>query len=86
MLVAGEVIVHGVVNKALERFTIDKYGFGLWQKVVSACPHAVVFYEAMLCYPDQDSYGGEVAQIAEVALLRDLVVVRFVDPVDLHRV
>ena len=48
--------MHGVVNKALERFTIDTYGFELWKKVVSACPHAVVFYEAMLCYPDQDSY------------------------------
>lgn len=57
MFVGGEVIVHGVVNKALERFTIDTYGFGLWQKVVSACPHAVAFYEAMLCYPDQDSYA-----------------------------
>ncbi len=48
--------MHGVVNKALERFTIDTYGFELWKKVVSACPHAVVFYEAMLYYPDQDSY------------------------------
>lgn len=33
MFVGGEVIVHGVVNKALERFTIDTYGFGLWQKL-----------------------------------------------------
>ena len=48
--------MHGVVNKALERFTIDTYGFELWKKVVSACPHAVVFYEAMLWCPDQDSY------------------------------
>ena len=61
--------MHGLVNRAIQRFLTDTYGAGCWQKVTVAANLGFDEFEAMLIY--EEALTGKVLQAACGELEKD---------------
>lgn len=56
--------MHGLINRALQRFAEDSHGFALWSEVAEAARPGLAGFEAMLTYDDAVT-GRVLAALAE---------------------
>ena len=61
--------MHGLVNRALQRFLTDTYGKEIWDEVQSQAALPFDGFESMLHY--EDRFTGDVISAASAVLLKD---------------